>query len=202
MQRIIATLLVTSLLTLTAFAHGDNSHFANKQDVTVKTQKVNGNVYMLQGRGGNIGAVVGPEGILIGDDDVGNCRLLPALLRAEGDNYHVTTAYSFAGAQLMLNTRRFDMFITEFFIPRDQKMPRFCRSIKLVSPNSPFIVYSKFDEKTAREEALGAGADLYLVKPFDQDKLCSSIRELIVKTAEQDGRKEKNASRRNSTNIL
>ena len=69
MQRIIATLLITNLLGFSAFAHGDNSHFANKQDVTVKTQKVNGNVYMLQGRGGNVGAVVGPEGILIVDDD-------------------------------------------------------------------------------------------------------------------------------------
>lgn len=69
MKRTIATLLITSLLTISAFAHGDNSHFENKQDVTVRTQKVNGNVYMLQGRGGNIGAVVGPEGILIVDDD-------------------------------------------------------------------------------------------------------------------------------------
>ncbi len=69
MQRIIATLLITNLLGFTAFAHGDNSHFANKQDVTVKTQKVRGNVYMLQGRGGNVGAVTGPEGILIVDDD-------------------------------------------------------------------------------------------------------------------------------------
>lgn len=63
-----SSLIVFSLVTA-GFAHGDNSHFANKQDVTVKTQKVNGNVYMLQGQGGNIGAVVGPEGILIVDDD-------------------------------------------------------------------------------------------------------------------------------------
>ena len=51
------------------FAHGDNSHFPNRQDVTVKTTKINGNVFMLQGRGGNIGALVGQEGILIVDDD-------------------------------------------------------------------------------------------------------------------------------------
>jgi glyoxylase-like metal-dependent hydrolase (beta-lactamase superfamily II) len=50
-------------------AHGDDSHFANKQEVTVKTTKVSGNVYMLQGKGGNIGAINGPDGILIVDDD-------------------------------------------------------------------------------------------------------------------------------------
>jgi glyoxylase-like metal-dependent hydrolase (beta-lactamase superfamily II) len=52
-----------------AFAHGHDSHFPNQQEVQVKTTKVAGNVYMLQGRGGNVGAIVGMEGILIVDDD-------------------------------------------------------------------------------------------------------------------------------------
>jgi glyoxylase-like metal-dependent hydrolase (beta-lactamase superfamily II) len=69
MRRILITLLLVSLLTFTTLGHGDNSHFTNKQDVTVKTTKVAGNVFMLQGRGGNIGALVGSEGILIVDDD-------------------------------------------------------------------------------------------------------------------------------------
>jgi glyoxylase-like metal-dependent hydrolase (beta-lactamase superfamily II) len=50
-------------------AHGDDSHFSNRQDVQVKTTKINGNVYMLQGRGGNIAALVGMDGIMIVDDD-------------------------------------------------------------------------------------------------------------------------------------
>lgn len=69
MQRIFTALIVACLLTVGGYAHGDDSHSYNKQDVTVKVTKVSGNVYMLQGRGGNIGAVVGPEGILIVDDD-------------------------------------------------------------------------------------------------------------------------------------
>lgn len=69
MQRSLAAVLTTCLFTSILFAHGDDSHFENRQDVTVKVTKVSGNVYMLQGRGGNIGAVVGPEGILIVDDD-------------------------------------------------------------------------------------------------------------------------------------
>lgn len=69
MRRIFTVFILLSLLSVSVFAHGDNSHFANNQDVTIKVAKVAGNVYMLQGRGGNIGAVVGPEGILIVDDD-------------------------------------------------------------------------------------------------------------------------------------
>lgn len=37
-------------------------------DVQVKTTQVSGNVYMLEGQGGNIGACVGNDGILIIDD--------------------------------------------------------------------------------------------------------------------------------------
>lgn len=69
MRRTLTFLLVSAISAPALFAHGNNSHFSQTQDVTVKTTKVNGNVYMLQGRGGNVGVINGPEGILIVDDD-------------------------------------------------------------------------------------------------------------------------------------
>ena len=49
---------------------GANSAFAQTDwsKVEIKVHKVNGNVYMLEGAGGNIGVSVGPDGILIVDD--------------------------------------------------------------------------------------------------------------------------------------
>src|SRR5689334_22757722 len=44
---------------------------AQQQDfskVEIKATQVSGNVYMLEGSGGNIGVCVGPDGILIVDD--------------------------------------------------------------------------------------------------------------------------------------
>ncbi len=38
------------------------------QDVTIKTEKVAGNVYVLYGQGGNIGVSAGKDGILMIDD--------------------------------------------------------------------------------------------------------------------------------------
>lgn len=69
MRKLFAAPAMVCLLVSGLFAHGDDRHFADRQDVTVKTTKVSGNVYMLQGRGGNIGAIVGSQGILIVDDD-------------------------------------------------------------------------------------------------------------------------------------
>jgi cyclase len=69
MRKFIVFVCLTGLLASTVLAHGDDSHFPQPQEVTVKTTKIAGNVYMLQGRGGNVGASVGQEGILIVDDD-------------------------------------------------------------------------------------------------------------------------------------
>ncbi|MBS1796168.1 MAG: MBL fold metallo-hydrolase [Acidobacteria bacterium] len=69
MRKIWSLLIALSMLAPLVRAHGGDNHFGNEQDVTVKTTKVGGNVYMLQGRGGNIGALVGPDGILLVDDD-------------------------------------------------------------------------------------------------------------------------------------
>ncbi len=69
MQKLLGLILASSLFVSMISAHGTDSHFENKQDVVVKTIKVTGNIYMLQGRGGNVGALVGSEGILIVDDD-------------------------------------------------------------------------------------------------------------------------------------
>lgn len=69
MQRYFGFVIALSFFVSTVLAHGDNRHFENKQDITVKTTKVSGNVYMLEGRGGNVGALTGMEGILLIDDD-------------------------------------------------------------------------------------------------------------------------------------
>jgi cyclase len=59
---IFATLLVC-LATATA-----NAQTTDWSKVEIKSEKAGGNVHMLQGAGGNIGVSVGPDGILIVDD--------------------------------------------------------------------------------------------------------------------------------------
>jgi len=77
--------LILAVLSVNAFGHGNDSHFPNNQDVQFKSTKLTDNVYMLQGRGGNIGAIVGPEGILIVDDDYRQMgEKLAAALKALG----------------------------------------------------------------------------------------------------------------------
>jgi glyoxylase-like metal-dependent hydrolase (beta-lactamase superfamily II) len=68
MRKIYASLL-SFAFAFNALAHGDDSHFPKPQDIQIKKTLITGNVYLLQGRGGNIAAMTGPDGILIVDDD-------------------------------------------------------------------------------------------------------------------------------------
>ena len=66
MRKLLSTLMLLSAATLAA---GVSS--AQQQDfskVEIKATKVSGNIYMLEGAGGNIGASIGEDGIVIVDD--------------------------------------------------------------------------------------------------------------------------------------
>ena len=64
MKRLVYTIVAAGVvfLCITAWAQMD---FAR---IKIKTTHVAGNIYMLEGAGGNIGASVGPDGILLVDD--------------------------------------------------------------------------------------------------------------------------------------
>jgi glyoxylase-like metal-dependent hydrolase (beta-lactamase superfamily II) len=61
-------LLLVSLLATPTFAHKRHRPQQDMSKVQIKTTKIAGNVYLLEGAGGNIGVSVGEDGILIVDD--------------------------------------------------------------------------------------------------------------------------------------
>lgn len=140
--------------------------------------------------------------ILIVDNDADNCDLLPLLLQKDGDRYNITTCNTFSAAKLLVASRRFDLFITEYFIPDDQTVSKFCRSLRQAQPTVPVIIYSVFHEKLAKEDAMAAGADLYLVKPNDIDRICTSVREFIDRGTRPIQAHQHSVPRRSATTIF
>jgi len=69
LKKFIAASFLLSLFSNAVFAHKKHENENQTQEVTVKTQKITERVYMLQGRGGNVGVSAGADGILIVDDD-------------------------------------------------------------------------------------------------------------------------------------
>jgi cyclase len=60
-------LLLLAVLLVCSFAGSAHAQ-TDWSKVEIKATKVAGNIYMLEGAGGNIGVSVGPDGILIVDD--------------------------------------------------------------------------------------------------------------------------------------
>ena len=68
MRRTISIFLTVAMFVIGASGHGDGTHYPVRvQDF--KTTKVTDKIFMLQGGGGNIAALTGPDGILLVDDE-------------------------------------------------------------------------------------------------------------------------------------
>ena len=61
-------LVLIFAITIICLGSSYKAHAQDFSKVEIKVTKVAGNVYMLEGSGGNIGVSVGPDGILIVDD--------------------------------------------------------------------------------------------------------------------------------------
>lgn len=69
LKKIVALCLLLNSCAALNFAHGKHENENQTQEITVKTVKITDNVFMLQGRGGNVGVSAGADGVLIVDDD-------------------------------------------------------------------------------------------------------------------------------------
>ena len=69
MKKFLLSFGLLAMCSTTLSAHSGYHTDEAVQDIQVKTTKITDSIYLLQGRGGNIAALVGMEGILIVDDD-------------------------------------------------------------------------------------------------------------------------------------
>jgi DNA-binding response OmpR family regulator len=113
--------------------------------------------------------------ILIIDDDRTTVKLLQTLL--EMDGFEVTTA---ANGQLALdaaNREHPDLFLVDFHLT-DMNGLELVNQLRSDSrfAQIPIVMASGLDKET---EALNAGANAFLVKPFEPDDLSALFLELL-----------------------
>jgi two-component system KDP operon response regulator KdpE len=117
--------------------------------------------------------------ILVVDDDG---AILRAVRRAlEGRDYSVCTAESCATAIESIRTFRPDVILLDLVLP-DGTGVDVCNELR---PGNavPIIVHSAVGDDQRKVEALDAGADDYLTKPFSIDELMARIRVALRRTA-------------------
>jgi DNA-binding response OmpR family regulator len=94
------------------------------------------------------------------------------------ENYAVDWVRDGAGAELALAAQVYDLVLLDLGLPRKQGM-NVLRSLRARGLDVPVLIVTARDSTADRVSGLDAGADDYLVKPFDLDELLARIRALL-----------------------
>ncbi len=125
------------------------------------------------------GSQATPGKILAIEDDAGIRELLHAVLRGAG--YEVETADSGTTGLARLETFMPDLILLDMAMP-DMDGPEFLRRRSRLLPfrDIPLMVLSARDGTRDVLMAIELGADNYMTKPFDPERLLTNIRNLLA----------------------
>lgn len=94
--------------------------------------------------------------------------------QAEGEGHSVDWAARLDTATEALATTTFDLILLDLMLPDGRGIP-FLRQVRASGSQTPVIIMTALDQVTDRIQGLNAGADDYLVKPFDLSELSARI---------------------------
>src|SRR4029434_5094407 len=94
------------------------------------------------------------------------------------DGYRVDWVSDGAAASEALRTSTFDLVLLDLGLPRRDGLA-VLREFRARHDQTPVIILTARDEVRDRVAALDAGADDYLVKPFDLDELAARMRSVL-----------------------
>ncbi|HEY0379692.1 MAG TPA: response regulator transcription factor [Pyrinomonadaceae bacterium] len=117
--------------------------------------------------------------ILVVDDESQIARVLRTGLKTHG--YDVRVASDGVSALETFNDWRPDLVVTDLAMPNLDGL-QLCRRLREVS-QIPIIVLSVRGEEKTKVEALDAGADDYVTKPFGMDELLARVRAQLRRAA-------------------
>lgn len=114
--------------------------------------------------------------ILIIEDDQRVASLLKRGLEEHG--FSSTVAYDGILGKKLAETKKFDLIITDIILPGIDGL-RLCRELRDLLPDVPIIMLTALGTTDDKVEGFNAGADDYLVKPFEMRELVARIRALL-----------------------
>ncbi len=114
--------------------------------------------------------------ILIIEDDQRVAELIKRGL--EEQDFAATVAYDGLSGRKLAAQDHFDLIITDIILPKIDGID-LCRQIRQTQPDIPIIMLTALGTTDDKVEGFDAGADDYLVKPFEMRELLVRIRALL-----------------------
>jgi len=118
--------------------------------------------------------------VLLVEDDRMIAQGLQTALRQDG--YTVDWMRDGNGAAAALRTERFDLVLLDLGLPGRDGL-QVLRELRRRGDATPVLILTARDELPDRVAGLDAGADDYIVKPFDLDEVSARMRSVLRRAA-------------------
>lgn len=125
--------------------------------------------------------------ILVLEDEQRVAGLLQRGLEEIG--YSVTVAYDGDMGLRLFKAGEFDLVISDIIMPKMNGF-EFCKEIRAINKTVPVIMLTALGATDDKLEGFDAGADDYMVKPFDIRELDARIRVLLKRSSAANGEEE------------
>ncbi|HUR97216.1 MAG TPA: response regulator [Pyrinomonadaceae bacterium] len=112
--------------------------------------------------------------ILCVEDDRDTCEVLRFVMT----DYEFTAVHSVAQAQPFIDSGEFDLYVLDNWLP-DGSGIELCEHIRNSGVRAPILFTSAIGRRQDIDVAIEAGADRYLVKPYEPEMLVRTIKELL-----------------------
>lgn len=119
--------------------------------------------------------------ILIIEDDKRVADLLKTGLEENG--YHTMVAYDGAMGLRLFQSHSFQLVISDIILPKLDGF-ELCKEIRKSNPHIPVLMLTALGSTDDKLDGFDAGADDYMVKPFDFRELNARIKVLLKRKAE------------------
>ena len=122
------------------------------------------------------------EKILIVDDDLDILDVLRITLEDEG--YNITEAHNGQEALDIIKKEPPDLVITDLKMPK-MDGTKLCQALRedMLIHNMPIIMLTGKSEVTDKVSGINAGADDYIVKPFESKELVARVKMILRRSA-------------------
>lgn len=114
--------------------------------------------------------------ILIVEDDPRVAGLIERGLKEQG--FKTSLAYDGLSGRKLVNQNNYSLIITDIILPKIDGLD-LCKQIRLSQPDTPIIMLTALGTTDDKVEGFDAGADDYLVKPFEMRELIARIKVLL-----------------------
>ena len=122
-------------------------------------------------------STVSQPSILCIEDDLDTCEFLAILL----NEFDFDFSHTIDDALPKLAAQKHDLYILDNWLP-DGSGIDLCRTIRSRFPTVPILFTSGSTKRSEIDEASSAGANKYLLKPCEPDKLKEIVKDLIFQS--------------------